>query len=248
MELIISYAIDAILLIILITNVLDSYRRGFVRCILSLVCVVVALLAAFNYSQPAAEWTYDNLLEDRIVYEVEEALNEGFSSKTAADTVNQAIDMIPDILTAQLTEFGIDINALSKEIASLELSAQDTAEKISEQIIRPGSLVLLKLLCYILIFVAVRFVLGLVVGLITKLPMPTLFKAADKWLGGAVGVVKGGLIVLTLCLLLNAFTGLVKPDGQFAAAYDSSRICKAVGELGVADFTEIDIDIENLLN
>lgn len=248
MELIISYGIDALLLIIFVSNVVSSYRRGFLRCLLSLACVVIAIFAAFNYSQPAAEWAYDNVLSDKIVYELEQAIDEGFSSQTAADTVMQTIEMIPNVLLAQLNEFGIDVDALSKQIAGLELSSHDTAEKISEQIIKPGSLVLLKLLCYILIFTVVRFVSGFIIGLITKLPMPMLFKAANKWLGGAVGIVKGGVIVIVLSMLVGAFAGFAESDGQLAAAYESSRICTALRDFGMADLTEIEFDFENLLN
>ncbi|MBQ3602764.1 MAG: CvpA family protein [Clostridia bacterium] len=248
MELILEYGVDAALIIIFLATVLNSYRRGLLRCLLSLVCVIVALFAAFNYSQPAAEWTYDNLLSERIVSELDEAITEGFSSKTAADTVQQTIEAVPSFLLKQLDEFGIDTDALSKQIASLELSSQDTAEKISEQIIRPGALVLLKLLCYILIFVLVRFASGCIIGLIIKLPMPMLFKAANKWLGGAIGVVKGGVIVIALSLLLNALAGLAEPEFKLAVACENSRICTALNEFGIADLKEIEIDFENLFN
>ena len=46
MEIFVKYSIDAILLIVLITNILDSARKGFFRCILSLVCVVAAIIAS----------------------------------------------------------------------------------------------------------------------------------------------------------------------------------------------------------
>ena len=248
MELVLKYGVDAIFVIIFITNVFSSYRRGLLKCILSLVCIVVALFAAFNYSQPAAEWAYDNLLSERIVHELDEAIAEGFLSQNAVDTVQQTIETVPSFLLKQLGDFGIDADALSKQIASLELSSQDTAEKISEQIIRPGALVLLKLLCYILIFVLVRFVLGCIIGLITKLPMPMLFKAANKWLGGAIGVVKGGVIIIALSLLLNAFTDFIEPDSQLAFACENSRICTALNDFGIADLKDIEIDFENLLN
>lgn len=248
MDILMNYGIDAVLVIIFLSNVIGSYRRGFIRCLLSLACVGIAIFAAFNFSQPAAEWSYDNIMSDKIVYELEEAINEGFSSQTAADTVMQTIEMIPDVLLTQLEEFGIDTDALSEQIASLELSSHDTAEKISQQIIRPGALVLLKLLCYILIFVVVRFATGCIIGLIIKLPMPKLFKAANRWLGGAIGLVKGGLIVIVLSMLISAFAGFDEPGGQLSAAYDNSRICTALDEFGIADITEMDINFDNILN
>ncbi len=248
MQILIDYGIDLILIIVLLSNIIGSYRRGFFKCLVSLVCVIVALFAALNYSQPLAEWSYDNIMADKVVQQVEKSLNDGFSSQVAADTVNQVIDMIPELLTKQLTEFGIDTDSLSGQIASLELSSHDTAEKISEQIIRPGSLVLLKLLCYILIFVVVRLVLGCILGLITKLPMPSLLKTADRWLGGVLGALKGGVIVIMLCMLLTALSGFVKADSEVATVYENSRICAALNDFGIADLTEMDFDIDSLLN
>ena len=61
MEIFVKYSVDAILLILLVTNILDSARRGFFRCVLSLVCVFVAIIASVTFSQPLAEWSYDNI-------------------------------------------------------------------------------------------------------------------------------------------------------------------------------------------
>lgn len=243
MELILKYAVDGVLVVVFLSTVLNSARRGFVRCVLSLVCVAVALVAALNFSQPAAEWSYDNLFSAPIEQKVAQALEEGFNSETAAQTVIQTIEMIPEVLTSQLTEFGIDVEALSEQIASLKLTPDDTAHKISVQIIRPGALVLLKLICYIIIFVAVRFVLGLLIGLVSRLPAPRIIHKADKWLGGVLGVVKGAVLVMVLCLLLNALLGLIAHESEVYAVIDSSVICRAVSNLGAPDLSAINIEL-----
>lgn len=244
MEYVLEYGVDALLIILVIITVADSARRGFLRCVLSLVCVAVALFAAFRFSQPAAEWSYDNLLSEPIESKVSQALTEGFDSESAAQTVIQTIDMIPEVLTSQLSDFGVDIDSLSDQIASLKLSPDDTAQKISVEIIRPGALVLLKLICYILIFIAVRFILGLFIGLIDKLPSPAILQSANKWLGAGLGAVKGVILAFVLCLLLNALSGLFDSSGQIGIALENSRICQAVSNLGAPDLSSIDFDFE----
>ncbi len=248
MEFFINYSIDIVLIIVLVTNIFDSARKGFLRCVLSLVCVFVSLFAALHYSAPAAEWAYDNLLAERIVSEVEEKIDEGLSSEVAADTVLVATEMIPEFLAESIKELGIDIDALSAEISALQLSSGDTALKISEQIIRPGALVLLKLVCYILIYLAVRFVLGLIVGLIDKIPSLPVIGHMNKWLGAALGTVKGVVIVFVLCVLINALASIVKPS-EFEMALQSSRICAAVAEFKALNLTEFNFDeIKKIFN
>lgn len=246
MEIFVKYSIDAILLIILITNILDSARKGFFRCVLSLVCVVAAIFASVTFSQPLAEWSYDNIFSAQIEAEIEQALEDGINSSSVAKAVTSTLEIIPGVLTTQLEDMGIDINALTERISSLELSASDTAQKVSTDIIRPVALVLLKMICYVLIFLAVRFVLGLIIGLIDKLPTPRLFRRANKLLGGVLGTAKGVILVLVICLFINACAGLFKNSEMFDESVKNSRICSLVSELGEPDLDTIKINIDSL--
>ncbi len=247
MEIFVKYSVDAILLILLITNILDSARKGFFRCVLSLVCVFAAIFASVTFSQPLAEWSYDNIFSVQIEAEIEQALEDGINSSSVARAVTSVLEVIPGVLTTQLEEMGIDINALTENISSLELSASDTAEKVSADIIRPAALVLLKMICYVLIFIAVRFVLGLIIGLIDKLPAPKLFRRANKWLGAALGTVKGVILVLVICLFINACSGLFRNNEMLSASVENSRICSWVSELGEPDLDAIKSDINSIV-
>lgn len=247
MEIFVKYSVDAILLILLITNILDSARKGFFRCVLSLVCVFAAIFASVTFSQLLAEWSYDNIFSAQIEAEIEQALEDGINSSSVARAVTSVLEVIPGVLTTQLEEMGIDINALTENISSLELSASDTAEKVSADIIRPAALVLLKMICYVLIFIAVRFVLGLIIGLIDKLPAPKLFRRANKWLGAALGTVKGVILVLVICLFINACSGLFRNNEMLSASVENSRICSWVSELGEPDLDAIKSDINSIV-
>ena len=145
MQFFIQYGIDALLVILLILTVIISARKGFVKCVISLVCVIAAMLAAFEFSEPAAVWCYDNIVSDIVVSKVEESIDKGYDSQSVALTVGEIIDTVPDFIGVQLVKLGIDINVLSENITKLQLSTEDTAKKISDEIIRPGIIVLLNL-------------------------------------------------------------------------------------------------------
>ncbi len=247
MEIFVKYSIDAILLIVLVTNILDSARKGFFRCVLSLVCVFVAIFASVTFSQPLAEWSYDNVFSGMIEAEIEQALEQGINSSSVAQAVTSTLEVIPGVLTTQLEDMGIDINALTDKISSLELSVSDTAQKVSTDIIRPAALVLLKMICYVLIFIAVRFVSGLIIGLIDKLPAPRLFRRANKLLGAALGTVKGVILVLVMCLFINACSGLFRSNEMLGESIENSRICSLVSEFEKPDLSVIEANINSMI-
>ena len=103
------------------------------------------------------------------------------------------------------------------------------------------------MICYVLIFIAVRFVLGLIIGLIDKLPAPKLFRRANKWLGAALGTVKGVILVLVICLFINACSGLFRNNEMLSASVENSRICSWISELGEPDLDAIKSDINSIV-
>ncbi len=230
MELLINYGIDVILAVLFIATVIGSAQKGFFKCVLSLICTVAALFAALSLSQPAAEIVYDNILEEKIVDEIQTSIGDKFNPQTAVETVKAVIEMIPEYLLEPAKDLGVDIQAVSDEISGLKLSAEDTALELSKQVIRPGALVLLKLVCYILIYLIVRTVLGWIVSLFNNLPAPKLFKKANKLLGAGLGAVKGVVIVLMLSFAVNALAAVVNDGSDLDKALDSSRICAVIRE------------------
>ena len=232
MDLVVQYGVDIALILILIISVISSMHKGFLKSLLSLACFAVALIAASAFNEPVSDWCYENIISDIVVKEVENAMSEGFSSESAAVTVQSSIDMLPGFITEYLKNMGIDISTVSKQIADLELSSADTALRISENIIRPGALVLLRMIFYLIIFIAVRFVLGLLSGVlngITKLP---LLKQVNKWLGAALGLIKGIVLLLAVCSVLNFVGDITKNSDVLSQTIENSRICAMIDESG----------------
>ncbi len=240
-KLIVLYGLDILLIIILALTVFSSMRKGFLKCFLSLICVVAAIFVAMSFSQPAAEFCYDNVFSSYVVESVENAVDEGLESSQAAETVNQIIDNIPQFLVTHLSGFGIDVNSVSENIASLKLSTHDTAQRISDDIIRPGAVVLLKMLCFILIYLAVRFVLSFITSFVNGIAKLPVLKQVNKWLGAVIGAVKGIAVIFILCTILNGFKTFSDEDQVIAQAIDNSDLCTFVNEIDVSDLSEIDL-------
>ena len=231
MQFFVQYGIDAILVLLLLLTVVISAQKGFIKCVLSLVCVVAAMLLASEFSKPAADWCYDNILSDIVVSKVEKSINIGYDSQSVTLTVEEIIDTLPDFIDVQLTKLGIDLNVLSENIAQLQLSTEDTAKKISDEIIRPGIIVLLNLIIYLLIFISVRLILGFLSRIIIKIADLPVLKQTNKTLGALAGVIKGLALIVTLSFVFNFLSELLKNTNVFVQSIENSRICDIIKDL-----------------
>lgn len=234
MDIVIKYGVDIALIIVLISTVIGSMRKGFLKCVLSLLCVIVALAAATTFNEPVAEWCYDSVLDGIVTEKVEESMLNGMESIDAALTVESITQAIPQFLTDSIAELGIDISSVTKSIDSLDLSTHDTAQNISQQIIRPAALVLLRVLAYILIFVFVRFLTGIITNIFSGIVKLPVLRSVNKLLGAILGAVKGIVLVFSIGMLLNLFAQIIKNTDVIAQAIENSNIC---GIISGVDFT-----------
>lgn len=234
MDLLIKFGVDIALIIVLIANVIGSMRKGFLKCILSLVCVIVALAAATTFNEPVAEWSYDSVLDSIVTEKVEESMLNGMESIDAALTVEAITQAIPQFLADSIAEIGIDISAVTESIDSLDLSTHDTAQNISQQIIKPAALVLLRMLAYVLIFVFVRFLTGMITNVFSGIVKLPILKGVNRWLGAALGAAKGIILVFSICVVLNLLSQIVKNTDVIVQAIENSNICGIISGVDFA--------------
>lgn len=236
MEFLVNFGVDIALIIILIATVIGSMRKGFLKCILSLVCVVVALLAATSFNELVAEWSYDSILDSIVTEKVEESMLGGMESIDAALTVESITQAIPQFLVDSIAEMGIDIGSVTESIDSLNLSTHDTAQNISRQIIKPAVMILLRILAYILIFVLVRFLSGIVANFLSGIVKLPILRGVNKWLGAILGTVKGVILVFSICAVLNILSQIVKSTDVLVQAIENSNICGIISGVDFVAF------------
>ena len=238
MEFLVKFGVDIALIIILVATVIGSMRKGFLKCILSLICVVVAITAATTFNAPLAEWSYDSVLDSIVTAKVEESMINGMESIDAALTVEAITQAIPQFLVDSIAQMGIDISSVTDSIDSLNLSTHDTAQNISQQIIKPAAMVLLGILAYILIFVFVRFLTGMVANVLAKIVKLPVLNGVNKLLGAILGAVKGLILVFSICVVLNLFSQIVKNTDVLVQAIENSNICGIISGIDFAAFLQ----------
>ncbi len=231
MQLVLNYGIDILLILVLAFSIIFSVHKGFLKCVLSLICAVVALVAASTFNETASEWCYDNILSNIVVSNIEEKIEQDYGIESVESSVQAAVESLPEFITLSLDKLGIDINDVTDEINQVQLSSEDTAEVIAENIIRPGALVLLKVILFLIIFLAVRFLLGIISEIICKIADLPILKQVNKTLGAVSGAIKGITLVFAFSIFFNFLSELLKNTNVFAQAIENSHICDIIIEL-----------------
>lgn len=208
-------------------SIINGKRRGFVSAILSLIAVFASVFIAIQASEPLANFTYDSFASKLVVQEVEKAIPDGFDSASAAEIVTVSVERLPEYLAKNLKTLGIDAEKIVEQVKAQDLSKTGSAQMIADKILRPGVVMLLKMLCFIVVFLVSRAILGVIIGLIDKFFSLPVLKTANGWLGAVLGAAKGGIAVYALCVAL-VVVAEISGEGMIAQAIDSSRIVASV--------------------
>ena len=189
----VDLALAAVLLIALVMG----WRQGFVQALTRILVVVAALLLAGwiagKLAEPAARW-----LEPVLTEKLEQRL-------TAQGNTSDAGEM--------LAAFGFEGDTLSKLVDSAVQKAQQAGETLLSAVVSTA----LRSAAYAVVYVVSFLLLLLVVlrlalsplHLFTKLPV---VHGVNALLGGALGLVKGALLVFLAVWVLQKLQLLVTPE------------------------------------
>ena len=231
MEFLLTFAVDFILLVIFVTSVFSVIRKGFLQGILSLIALFIALVTANFANVPAAEWCYDNLLSDYIAETVESSIPADTDSIDFNSSVKSFVDSLPVFVVEQLDVQDVDIDASLNELCNEKLSSNRVAEEISNQLIRPGIIMLLRLVFFLVIFIGLRFLFGIVIRVVSKIANLPLLRPINKFLGIILGLIEGLLSVYSLTIILGFISQLLNSSNEIAQAIENSLICDIIGEI-----------------
>ena len=186
----VDLALAALLLIALVMG----WRQGFVQALTRILVVVAALLLAGwiagKLAEPAARW-----LEPVLTEKLEQRL-------TAQGNTSDAGEM--------LAAFGFEGDTLSKLVDSAVQKAQQAGETLLSAVVSTALRSAAYAVVYVVSFLLVVLRLALSpLHLFTKLPV---VHGANALLGGALGLVKGALLVFLAVWVLQKLQLLVTPE------------------------------------
>ena len=102
---------------------------------------------------------------------------------------------------------------------------------ISDKIISPVIIGILQLVCFIIIFLIVRLLLGLVTNIVCKFVDIPALKNVNKALGGVFGFVKGLFIIVSIAVALNNVVQMMDFDNVITNTIENSFICDIINSI-----------------
>jgi uncharacterized membrane protein required for colicin V production len=209
-------ALDIIVVVIIVISLIVGISRGFVRSLMGLVSVIIALAVTFALLAPTSAYIQthfvDKIVTEKVVVKLAEILN------VAPDP--QTEQLAPDPQTEQLDPGQMEIEKLVeeeppvyqklldqmsaagsevKESLSLSNSVEQMRWNIVDRLSGGLSSALSLALAFIILFVGAIIVLSVITFLLSKLAELPGLNVLNRVGGAVLGLIRGALIVFVLC-------------------------------------------------
>lgn len=209
--------IDLAFVALLVVNVLDGRKKGFVKMILSFAAAVLSWLIAAEFSQPLAEWANEAFVHGWISGSIENAIADSLGNGT-----NALIEAIPDYIANAAETAGISVQSLAQQLGSSVDSAQ-AAEKIYTAVESAFVVPAIRIVAFFIVFAVAQRILAILIGIVNKFFKLPIIKSFNKLLGGAAGALKGIIVIAVLSLVLS-FVIMLAPEMDFFLAAEQSTV------------------------
>ncbi len=209
--------IDVAFIAVVIANVLDGRKRGFVRIALSLAAAFVSWIIASEYAQPVAIWANESFVHGWISGSIENAIASHLGGGTS-----ELIEAIPDYIANAAELAGISLQNLALQLNSAVDSAE-AAEQIYTAIEGAFVIPAIKIVVFFIIYAISNAILSIGINMVNTIFRLPVIKSFNKLLGGAAGAAKGILIIGVISIALSFLT-MVAPETPFAQAISQSAI------------------------
>ena len=203
-------------LVILAGNIYQGYKKGFLRVTLSLVSWILVIIVANAFAPQLTEFIIsETSIDETIIQSIHETV-----TKTIENIeIEQPISNIEQQLPTELRELLLGDNTSIQEIIP-EMLTQDI---VQTEKIMPYISGALQILCTIILFIVMRiaiFVADKLLAIASHLP---LIGSTDKFLGLAVGLIKGVLFTWILMTIIT-FVAMIKGEASLVNMIHESQI------------------------
>ena len=172
--------IDILLIAIFVLAVFISYRRGLLSALSGLVTYAVALAVTYFFTGTSYVYLYENVVRGFVIDRIKSAIFNG----TAEQEGNRWFDLV-------------------KEAKVISTNAEDIATYITDNFLSGTLLQGTRAVTAAALFILTSVLLGILFRMLKRITKKQgAVGKVDSTLGGILGVAKGLVLVLALCLIL----------------------------------------------
>lgn len=227
-----SLAIDIILAVIIILPVILGIKRGFVKTVMGLVSVLIAICASYILTPYLSPLCRDKIVEPYMRTPVESQIESMLdASGETFDTESlENLSEIPDVVKNICDTFGIDIQDIkSNEEIDKQSPDQSISDHITELILSRTAYII----AFISVFIAAAIVLRIITIILCAICKMPILNSINRIAGAVFGFCFGGIsafVIAKLLILLLPTLVSVNPE-LFGGAAEQSVLLKLIGNL-----------------
>jgi uncharacterized membrane protein required for colicin V production len=204
-----EYIVDIIIAVIFGAIVISSIRKGFFMSLFELAGTLISLAISRILSASFAPVAFDSFIRKGAETYLEKALG-SVGTKDYALQAQETLNSIPEALNGIMSLMGIDKELILEKIKGADLGGSNMVESLMSSVIEPVGIAILQFVLFIVLTVAVGFILKAVVrlldGIIKKLPA---VKQLNTTLGAVFGVLRGIIVVAIITMLVGILASFI---------------------------------------
>ncbi len=192
--------LDLIIVAIIVLCVLLAAKKGFVKSIFNIAGFVAAIVLSLTFSGPIADFVYNKTVEPIVVDVVQ-------------DMVKDSGEIVSEEIFSKLPAFirnAAETLNVNKDKLNVTGDALTVAENISNELVKPIAVSVIKAIVSIILIVVLSIVFKFLAKFLNKLFSFSIVGKLNRTLGGVLGAVQGTTIVIIFVLVVNiiiSFTG-----------------------------------------
>lgn len=210
--------IDLAVIITIVLMVTNGFSKGFIVSLLSMLRFIIGIPLAFFVSNMYYKQFYDSFLKEFAYSIVSKRLTQSNSLESIISDIEELTQSLPEIFSSQINLTSV-------------MSIEDISRKITDTVVEPITLVVLKIVIFTVVFIAFYAVTGILISMLAKLQakkhMP--LKHTNALLGGIFGLVKAGAFIFAVASVFRCIIAVIPADSGFVNAVNSSLAIEFVG-------------------
>lgn len=215
---------DLAVIAVIVLFVITGAAKGAARTLLSLVALVVSFITALFLGNAVSQWAYTTFFRQNILSTVSSAIEEnGLSDITA--TIADVIESFPQYVSSLFKCLGFDAQQVSGSVESAIEKAPQQGAEIIELVISPVIISLINIILVLVFFILMMIITGFLVKAISRAFNIPIIKQINTVAGGALGLVKGIIVVLFITMILRTSIPMMlnqtkqETDSQISQTY-----------------------------
>lgn len=195
--------LDVLLVLLIALFAFHGAKKGLIKSLCGTLVTVVAVIIAFNFSAPVADYFRSTFVYKQLTDNLNEKVEEYVNTITT-DSLGTLLEDEPNGLAALLAGFGTGTDSVKQKYDELVASGETKiATALTDYIVQPAAKTLSDALAVLVVFLVSLAALNLAVlllDLVFKLPVLSL---ANRLGGFAFGLIGGVLAALLFCTVVN---------------------------------------------